>query len=447
MSCCLEQIHCAPPTSQLIVQYLPCVPTGGGHAYAQRWMIHTGGLHMHVQGRLAITALYRFRQTAVSPLPKIFQSLARTNVPIVPLVLVCVTCFISLLCQRLHGFCQHRMLNEINPIFSEEAADSQGACKETYELVALGAGDVCYEGWMEFDGRKLHDSHGLVVARRALMRYFYKQLLLCCSQDPAAFEQGIFCPVEGGEPLRLKPQCYLHLYLSRMPHGAMKKLHTPLLKSNPSVDLHVSIKGQLKPVSHCSPTMLSTHVYCASGSDKLTRWTVLGVQGALLSHFLHPVYITSIVLADPYHNHDILYWVLNEHLHLGPEDGFPEPYGHKKIYLFEGPPMTPFSSPTECDALSLNWCAGDEMLECVNGAVGKAERDIANPGGGSRPSRLCKAAMLKSFRKVAQEMKREDLMLLSPSLYSRGLQTWPLLRLVGFNSQNSPNRHLQTWHL
>ncbi|ETE60584.1 Adenosine deaminase domain-containing protein 2, partial [Ophiophagus hannah] len=182
-------------------------------------------------------------------------------------------------------------------LFGQQVADSQGACKETYELVALGAGDVCYEGRMEFDGRKLHDLHGLVVARRALMS-------------------------------------------------------SPLLKSNPSVDLHINVKGRLKPVSHCSPTMLSTHVYCASGSDKLTRWTVLGVQGALLSHFLHPVYITSIVL-----------------------DSLPEPYGHKKIYLFEGPPAAPLSSPTECGALSLNWCTGDEMLECVNGAVGKAERE------------------------------------------------------------------------
>ncbi|XP_025024174.1 adenosine deaminase domain-containing protein 2 [Python bivittatus] len=297
-------------------------------------------------------------------------------------------------------------------ILEREVASSQSPYKETYELVSLGTGDVCYEGWMEFDGRKLHDLHGLVVARRALMRYLYKQLLMCCSQDPTAVEKCIFCWAEDGGHLRLKPNYYLHLYLSQTPSGAMENFQTTVLHSNPSVDLHVSVKGVLKPVSYCCPSALSTHVYCVSGSDKLTRWTVLGVQGALLSHFLHPVYITSIVLADPYQNHPVLHRIINERLQLGPEDGLPKPYCCKKIYLFEGPRVASLDTPPECHSMSLNWCGGDEMLELVKGAVGKAERDIVNPGGQFRPSRLCKAAMLKSFRKVAQEMKREDLMLL-----------------------------------
>ncbi|XP_061452614.1 adenosine deaminase domain-containing protein 2 isoform X2 [Rhineura floridana] len=298
-------------------------------------------------------------------------------------------------------------------ILEREAANSQSSYKETYELVALGTGEVCYEGWMELSGRRVHDMHGLVVARRALLRYLYKQLLMYCSQDPIALEKCVFQLAEDGAHLTLKPNCFLHLYLRRRPSGAPENFQIVPLQLNPSIGLHVSVKGVLRPVSYCRPSTLSAYIYCVSGSDKLTRWSVLGVQGALLSHIIHPVYITSIVLGDPYQDHDTLCQVINDRLKPGSWDGLPKPFSHRQMYLCKGPCVASLDLLPECRALSFNWCGGDEMLELVNGAVGKAVRDMANPCGQYRPSRLCKAAMLRSFRKVAQEMKREDLLLLT----------------------------------
>ncbi|XP_042295568.1 adenosine deaminase domain-containing protein 2 isoform X2 [Sceloporus undulatus] len=297
-------------------------------------------------------------------------------------------------------------------ILEREVADSQSSCKETYELVALGTGDACYKGWMEFKGRRLHDMHGMVVARRALLRYFYKQLLMYSSQTPAALERCIFCPADDGVHLTLKPKYYLHLYMSQTPSGAAENFQTRLSPPKPAAGLHVNIKGELRPVPYCRPSVLSSYVYCVSGSDKLTRWSVLGIQGALLSHILLPVYITSIVVADPYQDPTTLNWVINDRLKLGPGDKLPESYNQKQVYLFDGPRIAPIETPPDCCSWSLNWCGGDEMLELVNATVGKAVRDITDPGDQYRPCRLCKAAMLKSFRKVAHEMKREDLVLL-----------------------------------
>nr|XP_014348681.1 PREDICTED: adenosine deaminase domain-containing protein 2-like isoform X2 [Latimeria chalumnae] len=299
--------------------------------------------------------------------------------------------------------------SSIAAFIMERDAEDDG---DQYELVALGTGNSCYAGWLAFDGRLLHDCHALVVVRRTLQRFLYKQLLLFHSNDPLVVEKSIFCSSPGGSMLSLRPGIFFHLYLGKVPEGAARTTFiNPPGSELPSLSMYMHMKGALIRSIYCEPNVHTTHVCCMSESDKMTRWIVLGVQGALLSHFIQPIYITSVVLGDHFYDRNTVSQVINKRLEGALIRKLPDSYERREIHFFWGEKVGPVECEDQCKTSSLNWAKGDAELEIVDGATGKITEDSPFQSGHSRASRLCKAAMLSSFRKVAEKTGRSDLLI------------------------------------
>lgn len=245
-------------------------------------------------------------------------------------------------------------------------------------VVSLATGTKCVNGGnICCNGSVLNDSHAEIIARRGLMKFLYTQLRWHCMPDMA--HNSIFQRNPNGlqTPYSLKDNIHFHLYINTAPCGDARIFQFNLNKSQNFFNsgqygqLRTKVEGGMgtTPVgSRYYPqtwdgVVLGEPLLTMSCSDKIARWNVVGIQGALLSQLIEPIYLHSIVLGSMFNDQHLYRAICGRIQHtLG---YLPQPYrlnrpllGHTTYSL----PRSTYRIPS----LGINWTVGDNDIEIIS---------------------------------------------------------------------------------
>ncbi|KAG2159030.1 adenosine deaminase/editase [Suillus bovinus] len=192
------------------------------------------------------------------------------------------------------------------------------------KIIGLATGCKCLpKDKLPLQGEAVHDSHAEVLARRCALRWLIEEISRAASASDGSHRRSAWISKMADDRYRLKDGVYMIMYISTLPCGdaSMRFLATfqdeemAALKDSavfPPLAPNVASRGRdnysllgvlrTKPGRADSPQTLSL-----SCSDKIARWNVLGIQGALGSAFFHPIYLKKIIIGEvPPDLHDVV---------------------------------------------------------------------------------------------------------------------------------------------
>ncbi|KAK2466380.1 hypothetical protein APHAL10511_002022 [Amanita phalloides] len=193
----------------------------------------------------------------------------------------------------------------------------------TCKVISLATGTKCLPTTrFPKGGEALHDCHAEIVARRAALRWFLEEIVRHQNSQQSPW---ICCAPESGK-YHLRAGVQLNLYISTLPCGDASTRYLAATQSEEMAQLKdwsspppVVLSDSPMPHFMASPGVISRGrdgysrlgvlrtkpgradsppTTCMSCSDKIAAWNVCGIQGALGSHILQPIYIDAVFLGE-----------------------------------------------------------------------------------------------------------------------------------------------------
>nr|XP_057943205.1 double-stranded RNA-specific editase B2-like [Doryrhamphus excisus] len=267
------------------------------------------------------------------------------------------------------------------------------------EVVSMATGTKCLD--ICSCDCAVSDCHAEVLCRRALLVFFHRQLERLSHPEKAIQEESIFLPTTGHRVFRLRDGVRFHMYVTSSPCGDAR-LNCPYETNASQANRKLRCRLRKKVIGGEGTLPVTAQGSVSSGkpagsmscTDKIAKWCVAGLQGALLSHLMEPVYLYSLIVGTLSHTGH-LERVLTRRLAPVRRPSFP--YRRQQ-------PLLACDGGGERRAgkkvwpASFNWSLGDRQVEIISASSGRRVH-------GGTPSRLSRRRLFAGWQSLHKQLR------------------------------------------